>query len=109
MGRFFYKCLEIDAERDLSFIVKTYGFQVLDLDFETGMAILNEGYKMYRDERLWQLYCIVFPNMSNENFMTFEDFKKNITGGPARSTSKVKVLEKVEGILNSIKWKQTEI
>lgn len=108
MGRFFYKCFEADAERDLSFLVKTYGFQALDLDFETGMVLLGEGYKACRDERFWQLYCAVFPNMTSDNFQTFEDFKKALTA-PAETKSREEILENVEGILDKFNWKVVKI
>lgn len=108
MGRFFYKCLEVDTERDLSVILKTYGFQVLELDFELGIGILKEAYKSFREDKYWQLYCSVYPTMTQETFVDFEGFKKRITGEPVQKTSKEKVLDKVEGILSSMKWKQEE-
>lgn len=88
--------------------MKTYGFQVLELDFDLGIGILKEAYKSFREDKYWQLYCSVYPMMTKENFMDFEAFKKNITGEPVQKTSKEKVLDKVAGILRSMKWKQEE-
>lgn len=109
MGRFFYKCLEADPERDLSVLLKNYGFQALELDFDIGIGILKEAYKTYREDKYWQLYCSVYPTMTQETFIDFEGFKKRVTGEPVQKTSTANVLDKVKGILDSSKWRQEEI
>lgn len=73
------------------------------------MSLLRAGYKAYRDERYWQLYCATYPYMSAETFQTFEQFKLYLTGSGQKSSTKEQILGKVEGMLNTMTWKQAEV
>jgi hypothetical protein len=68
---------------------------------------LREGYKAYRDERYWQLYVQVYPEMTQETFISFEEFKKSLTS-PVKHHTKGQILKKVEGILDRIDFKKQE-
>ena len=91
MVRFFYKCLETAPEKDLSFYIKNYGIEALTLGIEDGAALLKEAYRQYRDERYWSLYCQLYPKMTEETFMTFEDFKgsQQKTKQPKRTAAEI--------------------
>lgn len=104
MGGFFYKSLEIAPEKDLSFILRTYGEYVLDYDTELGMAMLREGYQAFEDERYWKLYCAAYPLMTSETFQKFSDFKK-MQKSPAVHHTKDQILGKVEGILGKFNFR----
>lgn len=73
------------------------------------MELLGEAYRTYRDERLWQLYTVIFPNMTEENFQTFEEFKRYQTAPPAERHSKEQILDKVSGIINNINWAKVKV
>lgn len=73
------------------------------------MELLGEAYRTYRDERLWQLYTVVFPNMTEENFQTFEEFKKYQTSPAPKNHTKEQILDKVSGIINNINWAKVKV
>ena len=83
-------------------MVKTYGFQILETDCETGFDLMDGAKKMQREERLWQLYSQLYPTMNEENFMEFEDFKKYATApkekGPTKEEIITNTMKKFENV-----------
>ena len=43
---------------------------------KTITQLLGDAYKKDFEDRLWQQWLSVYPNMSKENFISFQDFKK---------------------------------
>lgn len=101
MAGFFLACLQVDIPV-VEFACRTYGNSLNSLDFAFGVEILMEGLKAEKRAKYWGLYCHVFPLMTEETFVSFDDFIKDMTAPPekAKAPSKDAILEKTERILN---------
>ncbi|MBO4376154.1 MAG: hypothetical protein J5811_02540 [Lachnospiraceae bacterium] len=73
-------------------MVKTYGFQILETDCETGFDLMNGAKKIRREERLWQLYSTLYPMMGEDNFMEFEDFMKYVSAPKEKGHTKEQII-----------------
>ena len=80
---------------------------MLELDYETGMMMLEEAYRTVQEEKLWDLYCTHYPNMTEETFMSFEKFKEYVTA-PVVQHTKEQILGRVENILDNISFERIE-
>lgn len=61
---------------------------------------MAEGRKVEDEDRLWQQYVSVYPIMTEENFVTFENFKKGNFGKKLSTQTKDEILLEVKGIIN---------
>ena len=52
---------------------------VMGLSFEDGIRIINKAREKEAETKLWNLYTAVYPNMDKDNFISFEDFKREST------------------------------
>lgn len=73
----------------------------MDLDFEDGINLTNEAIKKQQEQKDWELYLSIYPNMDKNTFIPFEKFRsKNIS---SKKTEKVELtskelIEKAESI-----------
>lgn len=65
--------------------------------------MLEEGYRTFREDRCWQLYCTIYPKMTNETFQTFEEFQRYLTA-PEEHHTKEEILGNVEQILEKFSF-----
>lgn len=49
---------------------------IMETDFDTGMRLMTKALHRQNEGRQWLLYCNLFPNMTKDNFISFEDFCK---------------------------------
>lgn len=99
MEGFFLACLQVDIQA-VEFACRTYGNSLNSLDFAFGVEILMEGLKAEKRAKYWGLYCHVFPTMTEETFVSFDDFIKDMTAPPEKKATSAEILDKTEKILN---------
>lgn len=46
------------------------------ISLENITKLINEAYEERLDNRAWQVWANLYPNMGNENFISFTEFKK---------------------------------
>lgn len=45
------------------------------LPFRAGIKQINKAAEEEKDARLWEAWLTLYPNMTEENFISFEEFK----------------------------------
>ena len=53
---------------------------VLQLDADTGCALIFKAMEKERDDRLFQQWVVQLPHMGQEDFVSFADYKDKVTG-----------------------------
>lgn len=63
--------------------------------------MIIEAYEEEKENRVWQQYLTVYPNMDEKHFTSYEKFKKDAMGIKHEKTEDVKeILKKAERIRN---------
>jgi hypothetical protein len=60
--------------------------------------LLIDAYEKDLEDKLWQQWLAIYPNMSNENFISFEDFKKETFKPKVEKINAEEVLKDAESI-----------
>ena len=72
----------------------------MDSEYEIGINLINKSYEKVVEEKDWNLYCGVYPNMDKESFISFENFKnKKQDMNNAKHKTNDEILAKAEGIV----------
>ena len=58
--------------------------------------MIIEGFNKEEEKKLWQLWLIKYPFMSEKNFISFEDFKKERFKSTENLTVKEETTEEIE-------------
>ena len=53
---------------------------ILQLDADTGCALVQKAQEQERDDRIFQQWVVQLPLMGRDNFVSFADYKDNLTG-----------------------------
>ncbi|WP_207733702.1 hypothetical protein [Clostridium celatum] len=72
-------------------------------EFEDGYDFIKVAYESDKEEKIWQLWTSLYPNMTKENYISFEEFKNSIIpSGQAEieNLDKEEILDKVNDIIN---------
>lgn len=69
-----------------------------DMEIEEGVELINHIYEKKREEKAYQLYTSIYPNMTTETYIPFEDFYK-----PEKQGEETEDVRTVEDILNDVK------
>jgi hypothetical protein len=54
------------------------------------VKLLIEALKKERENDAWDMWLTLYPRMNKENFMSFEDFKKEVIKSAVRVSNKTK-------------------
>lgn len=71
----------------------------MHMPYDVAIKVIAKGREKEADERLWDQYVSLYPYMNQDNFMTFEDFKKECVKPIGPKTSKAEILDEVEDII----------
>lgn len=103
MGKFFQASGTLDAFVMTDFVLHEYtnANYIFNLKFDDGLKVIAEGYKRRTDDKLWAQYCTAYPYMTEENFITFEQFKKEAYASTEHKPQKTKteIMTDVEKII----------
>lgn len=70
---------------------------IFNLTWIDGVEIINKAIEKTTEEKDWDLYISVYPNMDKSNFITFDKFKsKKQTVKNENKLSKEEILQKAE-------------
>jgi hypothetical protein len=72
---------------------------VLNLYWVDGINLINKAVEKTIEQKDWDLYSSVYPNMDAKTFITFKDFvKKKQVAQPKKDISTDEILQKAEEI-----------
>lgn len=71
----------------------------MHMPYDVALRVIAKGREKESDERLWSQYVSLYPYMNQDNFMTFEDFKKECVKPIEPKISKTEILNEVEDII----------
>ena len=80
-------------------------------EFEEGYDFIKVSYEADREEKVWQLWASLYPNMTKENYISFGEFKNSIipTGqAEIEDLDTEEILDKVNNIINLTLYKEVE-
>ena len=72
-------------------------------EFEEGYDFIKVAHEADREEKAWQLWVSIYPNMTKENYISFEEFKNSIIPKGCNSVENLdteEILDKVNSIIN---------
>lgn len=110
MGIFFQVSNSVDVTDIEELLLRRYnniGY-ILNMDIDSGLAFISKAFEKEEDAKLWDRYLVDYRHMGQENFITFDAYKKlaQIESAHPRATPKSKqetineINEKVEKIIN---------
>ena len=73
----------------------------MDMDIETGIEMIKKAYDEDDKRKTWELYLVRYPYMTEDTFMTFEEFYHVLHIPPKTSKD---ILCEVEKMLSDISW-----
>lgn len=51
---------------------------ILNMEFKEGYKFIKKVYDKELEEKAWQMWLVQYPNMTKNNFLTFNEFKEKI-------------------------------
>lgn len=70
----------------------------MTLDIDEVMEMYLKAKREKAEEMLWQRWLVDFSRMNHENFISFENYKKEVFKSKTESLDKAKILEDAEDI-----------
>ena len=49
---------------------------IMNLDWDTGLRLIDKIMEKQSETKSWQLYCSIYPNFNKDNFIPFSEFYK---------------------------------
>ncbi len=71
---------------------------ILQLDADTGCALILKAMEQERDDRLFQQWVVQLPLMGQENFVSFADYKDRVTGANIDRRSTAEILAELDEV-----------
>lgn len=103
MEKFFIKSFTVDEITE-ELLLRRYNNidYILNKDFESGFRLIEVAHEKDIEEKLWQQWLALYPNMTADNFISFEDFKSEtlIKNAVLENKSKDEILADVSDIIN---------
>ena len=75
----------------------------MNLPFKEGSELYLKATEKYQDERLWDMWLSIYPNMDKESFVSFEQFKLNARKQKITKRTDEEIIQDAENILQSFK------
>ena len=82
MEKFFQTCSSIDAEEIIDLLLHRYGNleYIMQSDIETAERIIAKAREKEQENRHFLQWVVQLPNMSKENFVSFDEYVDRVTG-----------------------------
>lgn len=82
MERFFRICKEIDPEEIIDLLLHRYGNleYIMHLDIGSALRIIDKAKEKEKENRYFLQWAIQLPNMTEENYLSFDDYVDRVTG-----------------------------
>ncbi len=76
------------------------------MDIDDGIQMISQIYEKQREDRHFTLYASQYPHMSEENYITFEEFYKPQKANEVVETkTSEEILADVKELMNSHSWR----
>ena len=104
MERFFIKSCSIEEITDVEeLLLKRYSNfdYILNLKYKDGFEFIVKAFEKENEDKLFKQWLVDYSRMNEDNFMSFEDYKKRSTKTkpPEEKLSKEQIEEKVKEII----------
>ncbi len=104
MEKFFIKSFTV-SEVTEELLLRRYNNieYIMRKEFEEGYDFIKVAHEADREEKAWQLWTNLYPNMSKETYISFEEFKNSIIPygeGEIENLDTEEILDKVNSIIN---------
>lgn len=82
MEKFFRSCSGIDEEEIIDLLLHRYGNleYIMQSDIETAERIIAKAREKEKENRYFLQWVVQLPNMSKENFVSFDEYVDRVTG-----------------------------
>lgn len=76
------------------------------MDIEEGIELINHIYEKKREDKAYQLYSSLYPNMTKETYITFEEFyKPQKQDEVVEAKTADEILNNVKELMSSHSWR----
>lgn len=72
------------------------------MDFEDGFELILKAFEKREEEKAWQMWLTLYPNMTKEKFMSFSEYYQKLRQ-PISTRSTEEILAEVEEIRKALK------
>ena len=76
---------------------------ILQLDADTGGALILKALEQERDDRIFQQWVVQLPLMGKENFVSFADYRDNLTGANIDRRSVAEIMTELDEVERELK------
>lgn len=82
MEGFFRLCKEIDETELIDLLLHRYGNleYIMQLDINTALHVIEKAKEKEKENRYFLQWVVQLPNMTQENYMSFEEYVDKVTG-----------------------------
>lgn len=104
MARFFYQSCRAGDEDILDFCLSRYADMdyLMELDYETGIRVIQKGVEKFNEQRLHEEYVVLIPQMvQTGTYVSFKEFLNKSKSEPVKSSSTEDIMAKVKHIANA--------
>ena len=96
MEGFFYQCRAIRETAELKeFMFRTYqggADALMRMAWREAAEIIAKGREHEQRERFWLAYCCMYPHMTDETFIVFDDWYESLKRNAEASTKSVSTI-----------------
>lgn len=100
MAGFFIACSFLDVIEVEELLLRRYAniAYIFDMPPRYGLDFLKKAREKEAEERIWSAWVACYPDMTKDSFVSFEDFKDDVTGKNICRLSAAEILEMAESI-----------
>lgn len=82
MEKFFRTCASVDYEEIIDLLLHRYGNleYIMHSNIDTAIRIINKAREKEKENRYFLQWVVQLPNMSKENFVSFDEYVDRVTG-----------------------------
>ena len=104
MEKFFIKSFTV-SEVTEELLLRRYNNieYIMRKEIEDGYDFIKVAYEADKEEKIWQLWANLYPNMTKENYISFEEFKSTIIPSgevEIENLDTEEILSRVNNIIN---------
>ena len=100
MEKFFQTCSSIDEEEIIDLLLHRYGNleYIMQAEIETALRIIEKAREKEKENRLFLQWVVQLPNMTKENYISFEAYIDKVTGRNIDKRPVYECLQEIEEI-----------
>ena len=70
----------------------------MKLDVDAGLALILKAMEKSRDERIFQQWVSLLPNMDHDNYISFADYRDRVTGANIDRRSVAEIMKDLDEV-----------